>query len=144
MLFETFGWQSVSVIGAIMLWRFVFKIHPGSIKGPQVVDFLGHLQRHVKGKLLVIWDGAAIHRSRLVQDYIESTQGRIKAARLPAYAPELNPAEYMWGHLKEHEIANLITRKAWDLSMEATAALRRMRRRPRIIRACFVQAELWP
>ena len=65
-MYETFGWQSVSVIGAVMLWRFVFKIHPGSIKGPQVVDFLRHLQRHVKGKLLVIWDGAAIHRSHLV------------------------------------------------------------------------------
>jgi hypothetical protein len=30
------------------------------------------------------------------------------------------------------------------LSFEATAALRRMRRRPSIITACYAQAELWP
>jgi transposase len=143
-LFETFGWKSLSIIAGIMLWKFLFQIHPGSIKSPQVIGFLKALQRHVKGRLLVIWDGAAIHRSRLVSDYVASTLGRLEVARLPAYAPELNPAEYLWAHLKEHEIANLVAREAWQLSHHATAALRRMRRRPRIIRACFAQAELWP
>jgi hypothetical protein len=50
----------------------------------------------------------------------------------------------MWGHLKTHEIANLIATKAWELSLEATAALRRMRRRRLIVAACYAQAELWP
>jgi len=34
--------------------------------------------------------------------------------------------------------------KAWELSFEATAALRRMRRRTGIIAACYAQSELWP
>jgi len=93
---------------------------------------------------LIRWDGAAIHRSALVRDYVASTCGRVEAERLPAYAPELNPTEYMWGHLKTHEIANLIAQHAWELSFEATAAVRRMRRRPSIINACYAQAELWP
>jgi hypothetical protein len=50
----------------------------------------------------------------------------------------------MWAQLKTHEIANLIVTKAWELSFEATAALRQMRRRPKIITACYAQAELWP
>ena len=109
-----------------------------------MVEFLKHLQRHVPGKLLIIWDGASIHRSKLVRDYIASTSGHIAAERLPAYAPEINPVEYMWAQLKTHEIANLIATKAWELSFEATAALRRMRRRSSIITACYAQAELWP
>ena len=141
---ETFGWKSLSIIGGLSLYRFYFQIHPGSIKGPQVIEFLGHLQRHVPGKLTVIWDGAPIHRSRLVQDYVASTDGRIVVDRLPAYAPELNPVEYMWGHLKTHEIGNLIATEAWDLSMHATAALRRMRRRRTIVAACYKQSTLWP
>jgi transposase len=141
---ETFNWKSLSIIGGLALWRFYFQIHAGSIKGPQVVDFLRHLGRHIPGKMLIIWDGAPIHRSRLVRDYIQSTEGRVAIERLPAYAPELNPVEYMWGHLKTHEIANLIVTKAWELSHEATAALRRMRRRRSIVAACYVQAELWP
>jgi len=115
------------------------------MKSPQVIEFIGHLQRHLPGRrLLLLWDGASIHRSKLVQDYLSSTKGQVMAERLPAYAPEINPVEYMWAHLKSHEIANLIATRAWELSLEATRALRRMRRRPSIISACFAQAELWP
>jgi len=127
-----------------MLWRFLFQIHPGSIKGPQVVGFLQALLRHVPGKMLVIWDGAAIHRCKLVQEFARGTKDRLVLARLPAYAPELNPAEYLWAHLKEHEIANLCVREAGGTEPARPAALRRMRRRPRRIRACFAQPELWP
>jgi transposase len=143
-LHETFNWKSLSIIGGLALWRFYFQIHAGSIKSPQVVEFLQHLQRHVGGKMLILWDGAPIHRSLLVKNYVATTRGRLVIERLPAYAPELNPVEYMWGHLKTHEIANLIVTKAWELSLEATAALRRMRRRPGIVAACYKQSELWP
>ncbi len=144
LLQETFNWKSLSLIGGLARLRFYFQMHAGSIKGPQVVEFLQHLQRHLPGKFLILWDGASIHRSALVQDYVASTQGRIAVERLPAYAPELNPVEYIWGHLKTHEIANLVVKQAWELSFEATAALRRMRRRPSVITACYTQAELWP
>lgn len=143
-LFESFNWKSLSVIGGLSLRRFYFQIHKGSIKSAQVIGFIKHLQRHLKGRILIIWDGAAIHRSKEVQAYIASTKGKVRAERLPPYAPELNPVEYMWAHLKSHEIANLIATEAWELSFEATAALRKMRRRPTIIAACFTQAELWP
>ena len=144
MLQETFNWKSLSIIGGLALWRFYFQIHAGSIKSLQVIEFLRHLQRHLPGKLMIIWDGAPIHRSGLVKNYVVSTRRRIVMERLPAYAPELNPVEYIWGHLKTHEIANLIATKAWELSFEATAALRRMRRRTSIIVACYKQADLWP
>lgn len=141
---ETFNWKSLSIIGGLALWRFYFQIHTGSVKSPQVVQFLQHLQRHIPGKLLVLWDGAPIHRSLLVKSHVAATGGRVLIERLPAYAPELNPVEYMWGHLKTHEIANLVVKQAWELSFEATAALRRMRRRPSIVAACYSQSELWP
>jgi transposase len=141
---ETFNWKSLSIIGGLALWRFYFQMHPGSIKSPQVIAFLQHLQRHIPGPILILWDGAPIHRSILVKNFITSTRGRILVQALPAYAPELNPVEYMWGHLKTHEIANLIVAQAWELSLEATAALRRMRRRKCVIAACYSQAELWP
>jgi transposase len=62
--------------------------------------------------------------------------------RLPAYAPELNPVEYLWGHLKEHELGNLLVRQAHELSLQATAALRRLKRKPQIIAACWIQSLL--
>jgi len=143
-LHETFNWKSLSIIGGLALWRFYFQMHAGSIKSLPVVEFLRHLQRHIPGKILIIWAGASIHRSTLVKNYVAAPKGRIVIERLPAYAPELNPVEYMWGHLKTHEIANLVATQAWELSFEATAALRRIRRRRSIIAACYSQSELWP
>lgn len=70
------------------------------------------------------------------------TGGRLVLERLPAYAPELNPVECLWGHLKEHELSNLLVRHAHGLGHHATAALRRFRRRPRISTACWKQASL--
>ena len=124
MLQETFNWKSLSLIGGLVLLRFYFQIHAGALKGPHVIEFLQHLQKHVPGKLLILWDGASIHRSKLVREYVASTGGRVEVERLPAYAPELNPVEYLWGHLKTHEIANLVASPSvWNLSFEATAAL---------------------
>ena len=41
-----------------------------AFKGGDVVRFLKHLMRQVPGKLLVIWDGSNIHRSRAVKDFL--------------------------------------------------------------------------
>jgi transposase len=138
---ETFNWKKLSLIAGLTYWNFFFRLHDGAIRGPQAAAFLQALARHLPGKLLVIWDGAAIHRSKPVKAVLAEGGDRIWLARLPAYAPELNPVEYLWSHLKEKEIANLIARDAWELSFFATRALRRMRRRPRIITACWKQFE---
>lgn len=138
-----FNWKSFSVIAGITILNFYFRLHDGAVKSPQVVEFLGLLLRHIPGKLLIIWDGAGIHRSRQTRAFIDSHPRRLDVHRLPAYAPELNPAEYIWGHLKNHELANFCAKNGWELSMRATAALRRMRRRPRLVEAFWKQAELW-
>jgi transposase len=138
-----FNGKTFSVIAGLTLWRFYFQFQAGAIKGPQVVRFLRHLRRHVRGRLLVIWDGAMIHRSRLVRDYLDSLHGQIVAERLPAYAPELNPAEYIWGHFKQHELPNLCAPDLTELGDAGRRALRRMRRRPKLITAFWKQAELF-
>ena len=41
--------------------------------------------------------------------YLDSQRDWLRAERLPAYAPELNPVEYPWANLKDVELANLPT-----------------------------------
>lgn len=137
-----FNWKNLSAIAGVTIYRFYFRLFDGSIKSPQVVEFLKHLQQQIDKPLLVIWDGLQAHRSRLVREHVESTQGRIHLARLPAYAPELNPVEFLWGHWKKHEVANLCAESIHQLSRRARNALRRMQRRPTLLRAFWIQAEL--
>ena len=93
-------------MAGVTWWNFYFRLFPGAIKSPQVVEFLEHLMRHLPGKLLIIWDGLRSHHSRLVWDFVRQQRGRLWLEFLPAYAPELNPVEYLWSHWKHHELPN--------------------------------------
>ena len=137
-----FNWHQLSVIAGITFRRFYFRLFPGAIKGPQIIEFLNALGRQIRKPLLVIWDGLPAHRSALVREYLEALKGAIQIEQLPAYAPELNPTEYIWGHLKHHELANRCAGDFADLKTGARNRLRSMQRRPALIRAFWHQAEL--
>lgn len=137
-----FNWDTLSVIGGISLKSIYFQIHEESVKADQVIEFLEHLQRYVRGKLLVIWDGLPAHRSKKVAEYLKTTNGRVWVERLPAYAPELNPIEYLWGHIKNTDLANFTPKELWELSAVASKALVRTRKSPRHIQAFWIQTEL--
>ena len=92
--------------------------------------------------MLVIWDGLPAHRSRLVQHWVASQRARLELERLPAYAPELNPVEYLWGYWKQHALPNFCPKNFAELSAHARCALRRMRRRPSLVRSFWQQAQL--
>ena len=130
-------------MAGVTWWNFYFRLFSGSIKGPQVVQFLRHLLHHLPGKLVVLWDRLPAHRSAVVKDFVAEQRGRLALEFLPAYAPELNPVEYLWGHWKQHELPNLCPKTYWELSYAARRALRRMRRRPTLVTAFWTQAELF-
>lgn len=130
-------------MAGITWWNFYFRLFPGSVRGPQVVEFLTHLKRQIPHKLLVIWDRLPAHRSRVVKRYIEGQDGHIVLEYLPSYAPELNPVEYIWGHWKHHELPNFCPKDSTQLSTHARRALRRMQRRPTLVTAFWKQADLF-
>jgi transposase len=107
-------------------WNFHFGIFPGSIRSPQVVEFLEHLLRHLPGKLLIGWDGRRSHRSPMVGDFVRQQRGRLFVGFLPAYAPELNSVECLWSHWKHHELPNFCPQDFGQLSCRAGRALCRM------------------
>jgi transposase len=112
-----------------------------SIKGPDVVRFLKHLLRHIPGKLLIIWDGATIHRSHVMKTFLANGAAeRILLERLPGYAPELNPDEGIWNYLKRVELKNVACRDLSHLRDELRKAVARLRHKTDVIQACFGHA----
>lgn len=55
----------------------------------------------------MIWDDLLWHRSRFVKNNVESLDRHVVLEQLPAYAAELNPAEYIWAYRKQYELGNL-------------------------------------
>jgi transposase len=108
-----------------------------ALKGADVVRFLRHLVRHL-GRVLVIWDGLPAHRSKEVKRYLsEEAQGQVWLERLPGYAPDLNPKEGVWKHLKLVELKNLCCKNLAELKAVYRRAKERLRHKRETIRACF-------
>lgn len=143
MLPLSFKWKVRSAIAGITRWQFSFRLDPGTIRTPQIVNFLGHLQRQLDRKRLIIEEGRAAHRSRRVRAYIERTTGCIRLAQLPASAPERNPVEFIWGDCTQHELPNVCPKDVAQLNQVARSRLRSMPRRPKLVAAFWPQAA-WP
>jgi transposase len=129
----------LSAISAITAdGRLFTHVQDAAFRGPAVVAFLRQLLRQIRGKLLVIWDGAPIHRCQPVKDLLAAgTAARLHLVQLPAYAPDLNPDEGVWNHLKRVELKNRCAQDLDELRWEVGLAIRRLRRKPHLLTACF-------
>jgi transposase len=108
--------------------------------GTDVVAFLRQVLRILQGKLLVLWDGASIHRNQEVKTFLAAGAAqRLHLEHFPAYAPDLNPDEAIWYHLKRVELRNRCCQTIDELGWELGLAVRRLRRKRHVIRACFRQ-----
>jgi transposase len=138
----TVGHDHLAVISGVTPQGQLFtQIYRGTITGARVVRFLRHLERCLPGPLIVIWDGASIHGAEEVHQFLAAGHGnRIQLVRLPGYAPELNPAEGVWHTLKDKELANVACVDLPQLHQELEQAIRRLRRRPDVIRGYFREA----
>jgi hypothetical protein len=76
-----------------------FDLHVRNITGAEVITFLRYLLRHLRGSVVLLWDGGKIHRHRDVQAFLQQYP-RVKVHRFPGYAPELNPDEFVWTQAK--------------------------------------------
>jgi transposase len=111
-----------------------------AFKGEDVVRFLKHLMGQIPGKLLVIWDGSPIHRGGAVKEFLSSgASRRLKLEQLPGYAPDLNPDEGIWKHLKCVELKNLCCGSLAELKIELRKAKERLRHKRDVILGCIRQ-----
>jgi len=140
-------WQTrdhLSVMGAVTPQGKAYSlVHQESLSGLDTVAFLTHLLRVAGQQLLVIWDGSPIHRSTEVKQFLaEGAAHWIHIETLPPYAPDLNPVEGMWTHLKDVEMRNLACLDLEQLHMEFHLALGRTRQRPSLVSSFFAGAGL--
>jgi transposase len=115
-----------------------------AFKGPDVVRFLKHALGQIPGKILVVWDGSPIHRSKVVKEFLKSgvASSRLQLEQLPGYAPELNPDEGIWKHLKYVELKNICCRSLSELRRELRKAKERLRHKKHVILGCLRQPGL--
>lgn len=119
------------------------QIQAASFRTRGVVEFLRHILFCVPGKILIVWDRARIHKSKELTSFLEmDTIHRMTFEHFPPYAPEVDPQEYVWRHLKHVDLHNLTSHSLDELWVHVRAATRRLRRRAGLLRKLAQHARL--
>jgi transposase len=114
-----------------------------ALNGRHCAGFLGRLLRRSGRRWLVVWDGSPIHRGRQVKAFLAAGGARrVHLERLPAYAPDLNPVEGLWQHLKRVELRNTVCLDLGHLREELRLAIARVRQKNKLAESFFAGAGL--
>jgi len=116
---------------------FWFATYRGALSAGLFCALLGKLMKRRKTPLILVLDRLPAHKAKLVARYVASTAGRLELHFLPGYAPELNPDELVWNHLKRTGTAKRPLAKGESLHRRLDADLLAVKRRPGLVRSFF-------
>ena len=117
------------------------RFHPDkNIKSPEVVEFLHHLLKQLRGPVVLLWDGGRPHTGVEAKEFIRK-HPRLSCYRFPGYAPELNPDEFIWYSLKR-ALSNSVPRDLCHLKHLLHSPLQRVRQSQKMLWSCIYASEL--
>ena len=112
---------------ATMQARLCFHLQPDSYDTDTLIGVLEQLQGFYAGhRVVLLWDGLSSHWSYKMRAHLDAQRDWLTVERLPAYAPELNPVEYLWANLKGVELANFTGDTVTEVADQAEQGIRRI------------------
>ena len=130
--------QSISAASAVnSKGAFWYSTYQGGLNAQLFVKLLKQMMRHRGKPVHLVVDGLPAHKTKLVKEYVASTEGRLTLYLLPGYAPELNPDELVWSHVKRTGVSRTPLRKGEKLGEKIEMQLAAIKNMPSLVRAFF-------
>jgi transposase len=130
--------QSVSAASAINArGGFWFATYKGGMSAELFIGMLEALMHRRKKPLFLVLDSLPAHKAKIVQEYVASTDGKLELHFLPGYAPELNPDELVWNHMKRTGTARSPLAKGESLHDRIDAELLQIQQNRALVRSFF-------
>ena len=80
------------------------------------IEFMSNiLTFYPEGKIVMILDNARIHHAKITKEFLKSHADRLQLEFLPAYSPNLNLIEGLWGWMKRDVIRNRFFSKLYEI-----------------------------
>ncbi len=128
---------SLSMLSAVSKeGDFRFMVHEGTVNAKVFRGFLKRLMASAGTPIFLVVDGHSIHKAKLVREYVEAQNGRLKLFFLPPYSPHLNPDEQVWRYVKSEVAKRLVTSKD-DLKAKLNSVMHRLQKSRRIVQGFF-------
>ncbi len=116
------------------------RFRPRNLTGLDVRAFLQALLRHLQGPVVLLWDRGTIHRRKEVKQWL-GKHPRLRVEYFPAYAPELNPAEYVWAQT-DRALSNSAPEDLAELQGMLRNSVRRIRGSQKLLWSCIYASDL--
>ena len=130
--------QSISAASAVNArGAFWYCTYEGGLNAELFVILLRKMMRHRSKPVHLVVDGLPAHKTALVKAYVASTDGMLTLHFLPGYAPELNPDELVWSHMKRTGVARAPLRQGETLRDKIERQLAAIKRMPQLVRSFF-------
>jgi transposase len=130
--------QHVNAISAVNAQgAFWYKTYGGRLNSRVFIHFLRDFLRGRVRPVLLVVDGLPAHKATCVAEYVQSTKGRLELHFLPPYAPDLNPDEFVWHHVKQNGVSKTPLRENESLVQRVNADLSNIKRRRSLVRSFF-------
>lgn len=130
--------QAISAASAVNAnGAFWFCVYEGGLNGELFVELLQKMMHRRKKPVHLVIDGLPAHKKANVGKYVASTNGRLTLHFLPGYAPDLNPDELVWSHVKRTGPARRPLLKGEKLRDKIEEQLAKIQQLPRLVRSFF-------
>ena len=130
--------QSLNVISAVNArGEFWAVTYTGKLNAEAFVIFLENFMQSWKGKVLLVVDGHPAHKASLVKAYVHKLQGRLELHFLPPYAPDLNPDEFVWSHMKQNGVSKKPLKQNESLQKRIDQDLNALKENRQLVRSFF-------
>lgn len=129
---------SISAASAVTAkGAFWFSTYEGGLNADLFVELLKQMMTYRKKPIHLVLDSRPAHKTALVKKYVISTEGRLTLHFLPGYAPDLNPDELVWSHVKRTGTARRPLQEGEKLRDKIEEQLAALQKLPRLVRPCF-------
>lgn len=130
--------QGINVISALSnsggFWYHVFSER---FNADVFIDCLKDLIKNRRKPIYIITDGHPVHKSKAVAKFLKANGSRIQLFILPPYAPDLNPDELVWNHLRQKGTARTPLKKGESLWERTFIDLELIRQDKNLVRSFF-------
>jgi transposase len=130
--------QSLNVISAVNArGQFWAVTYTGKLDAEAFVVFLENFMQGRSGKVFLVVDGHPAHKANLVKAYVQNLQGRLELHFLPPYAPDLNPDEFVWSHMKNNGVSKKPLKQNESLQNRIDQDLNALKGNKKLVRSFF-------